>query len=54
VLTTRARGKVKSLYSTVIEQNYGKKDKKCEKVIKGLYVELDLESTYQVGLYTLK
>eukprot|EP00740_Mantoniella_antarctica_P017067 CAMPEP_0181369086 /NCGR_PEP_ID=MMETSP1106-20121128/12543_1 /TAXON_ID=81844 /ORGANISM="Mantoniella antarctica, Strain SL-175" /LENGTH=85 /DNA_ID=CAMNT_0023485465 /DNA_START=282 /DNA_END=539 /DNA_ORIENTATION=+ len=31
----------------VIEDNYGKKDKACEKAIKALYVDLDLEAIYR-------
>ena len=31
----------------IIEENYGKKDPECEKRVKALYVELDMESTYK-------
>ena len=31
----------------MIEENYGRDDDECEKRIKALYVELDLEATYK-------
>ena len=31
----------------IIEENYGKADAECEKKIKALYVDLDLETTYK-------
>eukprot|EP00227_Mantoniella_beaufortii_P007464 CAMPEP_0197591774 /NCGR_PEP_ID=MMETSP1326-20131121/13907_1 /TAXON_ID=1155430 /ORGANISM="Genus nov. species nov., Strain RCC2288" /LENGTH=368 /DNA_ID=CAMNT_0043157331 /DNA_START=48 /DNA_END=1154 /DNA_ORIENTATION=+ len=46
-LVVQALKKCNAKQKKVIEANYGKKDPACEKKIKELYVELDLEGVYQ-------
>lgn len=46
-LVVQALKKCDASQRKVIEDNYGKKDKACEKRIKELYVALDLEAVYE-------
>jgi len=46
-LVVQALKKCDASQRKIIEENYGKKDKECEKRIKELYVELDIEGVYK-------